>query len=137
MSVIIGFIADQPQVLTLREGKAHINDEPVPIKDVTQEDIDALIAELEGAPEGDPDGQEAYRHTRRILFLTTLLGRTFGEYSDVIEHMIGNLHYRVLDYLGEADAFEDNMERALTRRTSQPGGHGHEHEHGDGCCHQH
>ncbi len=135
MSVIIGYIEDQAQVLTLVDGRAHINDEPVPIRDVTQEEIDALAAAFEQAPEGDEDGREAYRNTKRINFLVSLLARTFGdEYSELIEHMIGNLHYRVLEYLGETDDLDEHVERELTRRS---GGHVHVHDHDCGCGHHH
>ena len=144
MSVIIGYISGEEQKLTLVNGLIHINDEPQPIKNVTQEEIDAFAAALEAAPEGDPEGQEAYRNSKRIAFLVELLSRTFGdECTDMLEHMIGNLHYRVLTYLGETDGLEEYVETKLSKKHGHVHLHGHEHdhghhhEHGDGCscCH--
>ncbi len=143
MAVIIGWIADQEQVLTLVDGRVHINDEPMPIRDVTQDEIDALAASFANAPEGDDEGREAYCNTRRINFLVSMLARTFGdECSEMLEHMIGNLHYRVLEYLGETDDLDEHVERELTRRSTgrEPhhdhcGCHDHEHGHEHGCGH--
>ncbi|MDO5536294.1 MAG: hypothetical protein Q4F72_02000 [Desulfovibrionaceae bacterium] len=142
MSVIIGYIAGEEQELTLINGLVHINNEPQPIKNVTQEEIDAFAAVLAAAPDGDPAGQEAYRDTKRIAFLVELLSRTFGdECSEMLEHMIGNLHYRVLDYLGETDDLDEYVETRLPRHHGDGHAHEHHHEHdhhdGHCCCHDH
>lgn len=132
MSLIIGYIDGEKQELTFVNGLVHINNAPQPIKNVTQEEIDALVAELETVPNGDAEGQEAYRNSRRINFLLSLLSRAFGdECSNMLEHMIGNLHYRVLEYLGETDDLDEYVESKLPKPRHDDIVH---HHHGDGCC---
>ena len=139
MSVIIGYISGEEQELSLINGLVHINNVPQPIKNVTQEEIDAFAASLENAPEGDEEGREAYRDSRRIAFLVELLSRTFGdECTEMLEHIIGNLHYRVLTYLGETDGLDEFVETKLPTHHDHEHHHHHDHEHGDHChCHDH
>lgn len=144
MSVIIGFLGDEPQVLCLKDGMVHVNNVLQPIRGITQEEIDAFAEELDQAPEGDEQGREAWCHTRRIQFVLRLLERAFGdECTEYLELVLGNLHWRVLQYLGEAEGdLEDYLARRLVPRRDidHVPDHGHDHhghDHGNCGCHGH
>lgn len=103
MAVNIGDMHGVPQLLELRGERVYINDEPWPIKYVTSEEIEHFASELEAIPEG-VDGGQALRDAKRIEFIVSLMKRTFGDESvEFLEHLLGHLHYRVLQYLGETD----------------------------------
>lgn len=131
MSVIIGFLNGEPQELTLVDGRVHINGEIQPIKDVREEEVEEFARLLESAPEGDEEAREIWRHTRRIQFLVSLLSRAFGdECSNYLEMLIGNMHYRVLEYLGETDDLDEYVEARLApRRRDHCCDHDHAHHH--------
>lgn len=146
MSVIIGYLNGEPQELTLVNGRVHINGVIQPIKYVTEAELEDFAAVLDCAPEGDEESREMWCHTRRIQFLVRLLGRTFGdECSSFLEMLIGNLHYQVMEYLGETDDLDDYVEARLTPPRSHEhvhhdhcGCHDHDHDHHDHCgCHEH
>ena len=134
MSVIIGFLDGEPQELTLVEGRVHINGEIQPIKNVSVEEVEEFARTLDNAPEGDEESREIWRHTRRIQFLVSLLSRAFGdECSNYLEMLIGNMHYRILEYLGETDSLDEFVE---TRRVPRRHDHCCDHDH-DHCEHDH
>lgn len=151
MSVIIGYLNGEPQELTLVNGMVHINGVIQPIKNVTEAEIEEFAALLASAPEGDEESREIWRHTRRIQFLVHLMSRTFGdECTNLLEMLIGNMHYRVLEYLGETDDLDEYVEARLVPSRGEHmhihgehcgcHDHGHEHEHGHACtcgCHEH
>lgn len=140
MSFIIGYLNGEPQELTLINGMVHINNQIQPIKNVTEEEIRLMEQALEDVPEGDEEGREAFRNARRIEFLVSLLSRTFGdEATDFLEQLIGNLHYRVLEYLGETDDLDDYVEERMVLRSRHSHDHDHDHDHGCtcGCDHHH
>lgn len=122
-------------MLCLKDGMVHVNEVIQPIKGLSQEEIDAFAVELAQAPEGDEQGREAWRHACRIQFVLRLLERAFGdECVEYLELVLGNLHWRVLQYLGEA---EDDLEDYLARRLPPRRDVDHGHDHHDHDCHGH
>lgn len=158
MAVKIGELHGVPQVLELLGGVVYINDEPMPIKNVTVEEVEAFAAELDAVPQGDDPGYHALRCAKRVQFVVNLLPRAVGnECVGYLQRLMGFLHYDVLSYLGEVDDIEplDEGEDHPVERIHDDGdaprphqhhhdgcgcghdhGHQHDHDHGDGRQHE-
>lgn len=148
MAVNIGELQGVAQIMELRGGIVFINDEPMPIKNVTQEELDALAERLASGPQGDDEAAHALRCAKQVEFIVTLLSRTVGnECIGYLERLMAFLHYDVLRYLGEAEDLEELDEGedhpVEPMHDDEDGeehhhhhcGCGHDHHEGDGHCH--
>ena len=89
MEVCIANMHGKAVMLELREGVVFLDNEPQPIKNVTEEEL------------ADP-GYEALVNAKRAAFIVNLLGRAVGdECISQLTHILDHVHYDVLEYLGE------------------------------------
>lgn len=104
MEVCLAKIHDKPVMLELKDGIVYIDGEAEPIKGVTDADLEAFQAELDGIPKSDDEGYEALLNAVRAAFLAKLLGKAVGDETiSRLTHILDHVHYDVLKYLGEAE----------------------------------
>ena len=102
MKACLGKLHDKPVMIEVRDGIVYIDDEPEPIKNVTEADIEAFQADLDNVPASDDEGHEALLNAIRAAFLAKLLGNAVGDEAVIrLSHILDSVHYDVLQYLGE------------------------------------
>lgn len=102
MEVCIAYMHDKPVMLALREGIAYLNDEPQPIKYLTEEQLQEFSNAIGAIPYSADPGYDALLNARRAAFIVDLLGRAVGEECvSRLTHILDHVHYDVLEYLGE------------------------------------
>ena len=84
MQVCIAIMHGNPVMLELREGVPYINDEPQPIKHLTEDDLVAFHEAVSAIPDDGDPGNVALVNA----YLT---------------HVLDHVHYDVMEYLGETD----------------------------------
>jgi hypothetical protein len=81
------------------------NNEPQPIKYVSEEELRAFSAAVQAIPYSTDPGYEALVNAKRAAFIVDLLGRTVGEECvSLLTHILDHVPYDVLDYRGEPGA---------------------------------
>lgn len=104
MKTCIGVIHDKPMIIEVKDGLVYLNDELMPIKNITEEDVQLLNDQLDSLPKSDDPGIIAKANSYRAPFIVKLIGNTVGEDSiDRLSHILDHVHYDVLKYLGEVD----------------------------------
>ena len=102
MEVCIAYMRGEPVMLSLREGIAHINGEPQPIKGLSAEELADFAKEISAIPYSADPGYQALLNARRAAFLAHILGRAVGdECVSRLTHILDSVHFDVLEYLGE------------------------------------
>ena len=102
MEVCIAYLHGKPVMLELRDGIVYLNNEPQPIKYVSEEELRAFRAAVQAIPYSTDPGYEALVNAKRAAFIVDLLGRTVGEECvSLLTHILDHVHYDVLEYLGE------------------------------------
>ena len=102
MEVCIAYLHGKPVMLELRDGIVYLNNEPQPIKYVSEEELRAFSAAVQAIPYSTAPGYEALVNAKRAAFIVDLLGRTVGEECvSLLTHILDHVHYDVLEYLGE------------------------------------
>ena len=88
MEVCIGYMHGKAVMLELRDGVVFLDNEPQPVKNVTEEELTAFSEAVRAIPYStDP---------------VSLLGRAVGdECVSRLTHILDHVHYDVLEYLGE------------------------------------
>lgn len=104
MEVCIARIHDKPVLLKLEDGIAYLDGEAEPIKGLTEEELAAFQAELDGVPKSADEGYEALLNAIRAAFIAKLIGKAVGDETiSRLTHVLDHVHYDVLKYLGEAE----------------------------------
>ena len=102
MEVCIAYMHGKPMMLALREGVTYLNDEPQPIKYLTEEQLQEFSDSIRAIPYSADPGYDALVNARRAAFIVDLLGRAVGEECvSMLTHILDHVHYDVLEYLGE------------------------------------
>lgn len=102
MKACLGKLHDKPVMIEVRDGVVYIDDEPEPIKNITEADIAAFQEDLDNVPESDNEGYEALLNAIRAGFLAKLLGNAVGDDTITrLTHILDSVHYDVLQYLGD------------------------------------
>ena len=120
MQVCIAIMHGNPVMLELREGVPYINDEPQPIKHLTEDDLVAFHEAVSAIPDDGDPGNVALVNAKRAAFIVDLLGHAVGdECVSYLTHVLDHVHYDVMEYLGETDPQDSKACRAPARgRTS-------------------
>jgi hypothetical protein len=104
MQVCIGELHGKPVMLKLENGVPCLNDEAMPIKNLTEQELKAFQEEVDGLPKSDNPGCEALLNACRASFIANLLGKCVGdECVDKLTHVLDHVHYEVQKYLGEVE----------------------------------
>ena len=104
MQVCIAIMHGNPVMLELREGVPYINDEPQPIKHLTEDDLVAFHEAVSAIPDDGDPGNVALVNAKRAAFIVDLLGHAVGdECVSSLTHVLDHVHYDVMEYLGETD----------------------------------
>lgn len=104
MKVCLGEIHGKPAMLELKDDQVYLDNELVPIKNLTASELAAFQQELDGLPTADAEAHAALANSVRAAFLAQLLGKAVGdECISKIQHILDHVHYDVLKYLGEAE----------------------------------
>lgn len=104
MQVCIAIMHGNPVMLELREGVPYINDEPQPIKHLTEDDLVAFHEAVSAIPDDGDPGNVALVNAKRAAFIVDLLGHAVGdECVSYLTHVLDHVHYDVMEYLGETD----------------------------------
>lgn len=112
MEVCLAELHGRPVILEMRDGIVYIDNDPQPIKHLTEERLRAFKEELDGIP-GDDAGSRALASSRRAAFIVELLGSAVGdECVDMLSHILDHVHYDVLEYLGENVEAQDQPDPA-------------------------
>ena len=102
MEVCIAYLRGKPIMLELRDGIAYLNNEPQPIKYLTEEQLQEFSESIRAIPYSADPGYDALVNAKRAAFLVDLLGRAVGEECvSRLTHILDHVHYDVLEYLGE------------------------------------
>lgn len=102
MEVCIANMHGKAVMLELREGVVFLDNEPQPIKNVTEEELAAFSEAVRAIPYSTDPGYEALVNAKRAAFIVNLLGRAVGdECISQLTHILDHVHYDVLEYLGE------------------------------------
>lgn len=102
MEVCIAYLHGKPVMLELRDGIVYLNNDPQPIKYVSEEELRAFSAAVQAIPYSTDPGYEALVNAKRAAFIVDLLGRTVGEECvSLLTHILDHVHSDVLEYLGE------------------------------------
>lgn len=102
MEVCIAYMRGKPVMLALRDGVVYIDEEPQPIKGLTEEELTDFSTAIGHIPYSTDEGYKALVNARRAAFLVTLLGRAVGdECVNKLTHILDSVHFDVLEYLGE------------------------------------
>lgn len=104
MKACLGKLHDKPVMIEVRDGIVYIDDEPEPIKNITETDIEKFKSDLDNVPVSNDDGYEALLNAIRAAFLAKLLGNAVGDDAiNRLSHILDSVHYDVLQYLGETE----------------------------------
>ena len=95
MQVCIAIMHGNPVMLELREGVPYINDEPQPIKHLTEDDLVAFHEAVSAIPDDGDPGNVALVNAKRAAFIV--------ECVSYLTHVLDHVHYDVMEYLGETD----------------------------------
>ena len=79
MQVCIAIMHGNPVMLELREGVPYINDEPQPIKHLTEDDLVAFHEAVSAIPDDGDPGNVALVNAKRAAFIVDLLGHAVGD----------------------------------------------------------
>lgn len=91
-----------PVTFALENGAALLNGEPVPIKGITEADLQGFQEELAHLPSDDPKAHAALADAVRAAFIAQLLSHAVGdECVDALTQVLGRVHDRVINYLEE------------------------------------
>lgn len=104
MEVCIAEIHGKPVMLELRDGIVYLDGEPEPIKNLTEEELAGFAEKIESLPKSDDPGYSALVNAIRAAFIANLLGKAVGDDTiDRLNHILGHVHYDVIQYLDEPD----------------------------------
>ena len=102
MEVCIAHMHGKDIILELRENIAYLDGEPLPVKYLTAEKLEAFNAAIQALPREDEDGYRALVNAKRAAFLVDMLATAVGdECINKLTHILDHVHYDVLEYLGE------------------------------------
>ena len=102
MEVCIAHMYGKPVLLSLRDDIVYINDEPQPIKHVTEQELKEFSEAIQAIPYSVDPGYKAMLNAKRCSLLVRLIGRAVGDDCvNHLTHILDHLHYDVLEYLGE------------------------------------
>lgn len=102
MEVCIGYMHGKAVMLELRDGVVFLDNEPQPVKNVTEEELTAFSEAVRAIPYSTDPGYTALVNAKRAAFIVNLLGRAVGdECISRLTHILDHVHYDVLEYLGE------------------------------------
>jgi uncharacterized protein (DUF1330 family) len=106
MEVCIARIKDREILLKLEGRLVYIDGQVEHIRGLTDEMLRNFAGELAAVPFADDPAYEARLNARRVAFLARLLGMAASEDSqDVVSRLLDNVHYDVLEFLGETDGY--------------------------------
>ena len=102
MEICLAWLHGRPVMLGLEQGMVSLDGEPMPIKNVTAEELDAFSAEIRAIPFSVDPGYQALLNAKRAELVVSLIGRAVGEDCvNRLSHILDHLHFDVLSYLGE------------------------------------
>lgn len=102
MEVCTAVMHGKPVMLKLLEGVVYLDNEPQPIKNLSEAELTAFSEALGATPHGADPGCEALLNAKRAAFIVTLLGKAVGdECVSTLTHILDHVHADVLEYLGE------------------------------------
>ena len=102
MEVCIAYMRGKAVMLELRDGVVFLDNEPQPVKNVTEEELTAFSEAVRAIPYSADPGYTALVNAKRAAFIVSLLGRAVGdECVSRLTHILDHVHYDVLKYLGE------------------------------------
>ena len=102
MQVCIAIMHGNPVMLELREGVPYINDEPQPIKNLSNEKLQAFSDSISAIPYSADPGYDALVNAKRAAFIVDLLAKAVGDDCvSRLTHILDHVHYDVMEYLGE------------------------------------
>jgi len=104
MEVCVARINDREILLKLEGSLVYIDGQIEHIRGLTPEMLGEFAADLAAVPVTEDAGYQARLNARRVAFLARLLGMAASEDSqDVVSRLLDNVHYDVLEFLGEYD----------------------------------
>ncbi|MBB5144467.1 hypothetical protein [Desulfovibrio intestinalis] len=102
MKVCIAYMHGKPVMLELRDDIAHIDDEPQPIKNLSNETLQAFSDSISAIPYSADPGYDALVNAKRAAFIVDLLAKAVGDDCvSKLTHILDHVHYDVMEYLGE------------------------------------
>jgi hypothetical protein len=101
MEVCIATMHGRDIMLSLRNGLVLLDGEVMPVKYVTEEELEKFRADVETIPRtGDEKGLQALVNAKRAAFIVSLLGRAVGDDCiSALTHILDHVHYDVVEYL--------------------------------------
>jgi hypothetical protein len=101
MEVCIATMHGRDIMLSLQNGLVLLDGEVMPIKHITEEELEKFHSEVEAIPRiGDTQGLQALVNAKRAAFIVSLLGRAVGDDCiSALTHILDHVHYDVQEYL--------------------------------------
>lgn len=104
MEVCIGYMRGKAVLLSLSEGILFLDGEAQPIKGIGVNDLQDFADSINAIPYSPGAGYAALVNAKRAAFLVKLIGHAVGEEcTDKLSHILDNVHFDVLEYLGEME----------------------------------
>lgn len=103
MKATLAIMHGEPVILEVRKGQVTLDGEPMPIKNISEEDLKLFNEEIGALPASDAEGYEALLNAVRAPFIVKLLEGAVGdECISRLTHILDHVHWDVVQYLGEA-----------------------------------
>ena len=101
MEVCIATVHGRDIMFSLRNGLVLLDGEVMPVKHVTEEELEKFRAGVDAIPRtGDARGVRALVNAKRAAFIVSLLSRAVGDDCvSALTHILGHVHDDVQEYL--------------------------------------